>query len=70
MSFDPSFEPEKFVASIGKNSSKVYGPADLTDGACFGREVICQCLSWHHAANATLISHLLNERAQGMAEDK
>lgn len=61
MSFDPSINPEQYVIWEHRNSTDVMGPANLGDGACFGRERICTC---SNLENALRIAALLTLQAR------
>lgn len=63
MAFDPAIDPEKFVVRQTKATAEVLGPADMSEGACLGREVWCHCMSWNHLERAETICRLLNENA-------
>lgn len=58
---DSSFEPQRYVYCIGTQESRVYGPVDQSYGM---RDIVCRCLSWHHAENARLIAKLLNDESE------
>jgi len=55
--FDTTKNPEKYVIQKHSNTWSVLSPADLTEGACYAREVICTTFK---ESNAVLIMRFLN----------
>lgn len=43
--FDTTKDPDRYVVWSHPNTHDVMGPANMNDGACYGRETICTCRS-------------------------
>jgi hypothetical protein len=63
----PTDSIEQFIVVASKNSTAVFGPADKSDGACYGREEWCRATGWHHKLKATFICQCLNEKLTEIA---